>query len=155
MRECASCLRRQIGGQIDVAPPSARHCSCGQRPATARCSRAAPHGLAGGLCGPQVSNAPAVVRFALRGPGKPGPRPVGAPLSDPTALPDLEAQPAADGALRHVVHALLAGVEAKQVPGCVCVWGGGCVRAAQQECQPGRAGVDGLCRAVQCGWGVC
>ena len=32
----------------------------------------------------------AVVKFALRGPGQPGPRPVSAPLADPTAIPALE-----------------------------------------------------------------
>ncbi|GFR39728.1 hypothetical protein Agub_g209 [Astrephomene gubernaculifera] len=61
-----------------------------------------------------VGNHEAVVRFALRGPGRPGPRPVLAPLSDPSAQPALEHWRQADAALRHVAHALLAGVEAKQ-----------------------------------------
>jgi glutathione S-transferase len=55
------------------------------------------------------------VRFALRGPGRPGARPVSAPLADPTAVPADAPAPAVDAALRHVVHALLAGVEAKQL----------------------------------------
>lgn len=63
----------------------------------------------------QVRNHQGIVRFALRGPGKPGPRPVSAPLADPTAIPDLDHTRDADVALRHVVHALLVGVEAKQV----------------------------------------
>lgn len=62
-----------------------------------------------------MRNHAAVVRFALRGPGKAGPRPVSAPLADPTAIPALEHLADADAALRHVVHALLVGVEAKQV----------------------------------------
>eukprot|EP00877_Chromochloris_zofingiensis_P005299 jgi/Chrzof1/14770/Cz09g15160.t1 len=56
-----------------------------------------------------------IVKFAVRGCGQPGPRPVSAPLSDPTAIPDMSQVPAADAALRHVVHALLVGVEAKQL----------------------------------------
>lgn len=53
------------------------------------------------------------MRFALRGPGRPGPRPVMAPLSDPTAIPATEHLAAADAGLRHVVHAMLVGVGAK------------------------------------------
>lgn len=37
-----------------------------------------------------VGNHKAVVRFALRGPGQLGPRPVSAPLADPSAIPALE-----------------------------------------------------------------
>ena len=37
-----------------------------------------------------VDNHEAVVKFALRGPGQPGPRPVSAPLADPTAIPATE-----------------------------------------------------------------
>ncbi|GLI60527.1 hypothetical protein VaNZ11_002533 [Volvox africanus] len=62
-----------------------------------------------------VRNHEAVVKFALRGPGQPGPRPVAAPLADPTAIPALGHVAEADAALRHVAHALLVGVEAKQV----------------------------------------
>eukprot|EP00200_Dunaliella_tertiolecta_P018774 CAMPEP_0202399818 /NCGR_PEP_ID=MMETSP1128-20130828/2275_1 /ASSEMBLY_ACC=CAM_ASM_000463 /TAXON_ID=3047 /ORGANISM="Dunaliella tertiolecta, Strain CCMP1320" /LENGTH=483 /DNA_ID=CAMNT_0049003223 /DNA_START=238 /DNA_END=1689 /DNA_ORIENTATION=- len=62
-----------------------------------------------------IKNHAAVTRFALRGVGKPGPRPVSAPLSDPSAIPALEHMAAADMALRHVAHALLVGVEEKQV----------------------------------------
>lgn len=45
-----------------------------------------------------VQNREAVTRFALRGApgGKPGPRPVAARLCDPTAIPAMEHQPAAD-----------------------------------------------------------
>jgi len=57
----------------------------------------------------------AVVRFALRGCGSPGKTPVAAPLADPTAEAGVEYEAAADAAMRHVVHALLVGVEAKQV----------------------------------------
>jgi hypothetical protein len=64
---------------------------------------------------PQVRNHEAVVKFALRGPGQPGPQPVMAPLADPTAVPALGHMQEADAALRHVVHALLVGVDAKQV----------------------------------------
>ncbi|MEW5302529.1 MAG: hypothetical protein WDW36_005306 [Sanguina aurantia] len=62
-----------------------------------------------------VNNHAGITRFACRGPGKPGPRPVSAPLADPTAIPDLSALPATDAALRHVAHMLLVGVEAKAV----------------------------------------
>ncbi|PSC72974.1 glutathione S-transferase [Micractinium conductrix] len=63
-----------------------------------------------------VQNHEAVTKFALRGApgGKAGPRPVAAELCDPTAVPAMEHLPAADAALRHVAHALLEGVEAKQ-----------------------------------------
>ncbi|KAI8471411.1 MAG: glutathione S-transferase [Monoraphidium minutum] len=61
-----------------------------------------------------VSNNAAITRFSLRGPGRPGPRPVSAPLADPTGVAAAEHGPAMDAALRHVAHALLAGVEAKQ-----------------------------------------
>ncbi|KAJ9533875.1 hypothetical protein QJQ45_026965, partial [Haematococcus lacustris] len=62
-----------------------------------------------------VKNHTALVRFALRGPGQPGPRPVSAPLADPTAIPAEEWTAAGDAALRHVAHALIVGVQAKQV----------------------------------------
>lgn len=63
----------------------------------------------------QVSNHAAVARFAARGAGSPGPRPVSAPLADPSAVAADQAVPAMDAALRHVAHALLVGVEEKQV----------------------------------------
>lgn len=66
-------------------------------------------------CLVQVAYHGPIVKFAVRGCGQPGPRPVSAPLSDPTAIPDMSQVPAADAALRHVVHALLVGVEAKQL----------------------------------------
>lgn len=47
-----------------------------------------------------VRNSRAVARFAARGPGQPGPRPVSAPLADPTAIPAEEWIPAVDAALR-------------------------------------------------------
>jgi hypothetical protein len=40
--------------------------------------------------------------------------PVSAPLADPTAIPAEEYTAAGDMALRHVAHALLVGVDAKQ-----------------------------------------
>lgn len=58
-----------------------------------------------------VANHGAVVRFALRGAGEPGSRPVSAPLADPSAVPAMQYERAADAALRHVAHALLVGVE--------------------------------------------
>lgn len=63
-----------------------------------------------------MQNREAVTRFCLRGApgGKRGARRVSAQLCDPTAVPALEHTPAADAALRHVAHALLVGVEAKQ-----------------------------------------
>ena len=61
-----------------------------------------------------VQNREAVTKFALRGAGQPGPVPVSAPLSDPTAIPAMEHLPEVDAALRHVAHALVLGVEAKQ-----------------------------------------
>jgi glutathione S-transferase len=64
-----------------------------------------------------VANHGPLLRFALRGPGRPGPRPVSAPLADPSAIAsdDPAAASAADAALRHVAHALLVGPEAKQL----------------------------------------
>ena len=56
-----------------------------------------------------VGNHSAVTKFALRGVGQPGDRPVTAPLSDPTAKPGLEFEAEVDAALRHVAHALLKG----------------------------------------------
>jgi glutathione S-transferase len=56
-----------------------------------------------------VRNANAVVRFAARGCGKAGTRPVSAPLSDPTATPGEEHIPAVDAAMRRVAHELLEG----------------------------------------------
>ncbi|GAB4823293.1 hypothetical protein N2152v2_010339 [Parachlorella kessleri] len=61
-----------------------------------------------------VGNHAAVTRFALRGVGQPGPRPVSAPLADPSAVPGMEWEQEVDAALRHVAHALLDSVEAKQ-----------------------------------------
>lgn len=61
-----------------------------------------------------VGNHAAVTKFAARGSAPPGRPRVGAPLADPFALPDEPALPAVDAALRHVAHALLVGVEAKQ-----------------------------------------
>jgi hypothetical protein len=69
---------------------------------------------AAGVCSLQVGNHAAVVKFALRGAGETGARPVSAPLADPTALAALQHQPAMDAALRHVVHGLLLGVQEKQ-----------------------------------------
>lgn len=48
-------------------------------------------------------------RFALRGPGKKGPKPVSAPLADPTAIPALEHSDAMDVTLRRLAHLLLDG----------------------------------------------
>lgn len=62
-----------------------------------------------------VSNHDAVGRFALRGAGRPGSRPVSAPLADPSAVAAGEHEAAMDAALRHVTHALLVGVDEKQV----------------------------------------
>jgi glutathione S-transferase len=56
-----------------------------------------------------VGNHTAVVRFAARGCGQPGRRPVSAPLSDPTALPGEAHIPDVDAALRWVAHALITG----------------------------------------------
>lgn len=61
-----------------------------------------------------VGNRAAICRFAARGVGAPGDRPVSAPLSDPTAVPNEAAVPHVDAALRHVAHALLVGVDGKQ-----------------------------------------
>mmetsp|Transcript_5968 Transcript_5968/g.15363 ORF Transcript_5968/g.15363 Transcript_5968/m.15363 type:complete len:531 (+) Transcript_5968:148-1740(+) len=62
-----------------------------------------------------VANHAAIARFAARAVGKPGSKPVSAPLSDPTASPGLEHLEAVDAGLRHVVHALMVGPEAKQL----------------------------------------
>lgn len=56
-----------------------------------------------------TSNHAAVTKFALRGPGQRGPRPVSAPLSDPTAIPALDYTASTDAVLRHVARALLEG----------------------------------------------
>ena len=64
-----------------------------------------------------IANHEALVSFACRGAGKKGSKPVGAPLSDPTAQPNNEVQLEVDAALRHVVHGLIVGVDAKQQQG--------------------------------------
>ncbi len=56
-----------------------------------------------------IRNRTALTRFALRGPGRPGPKPVSAPLADPTAVPALEHLDAMDVGLRSVVYALIKG----------------------------------------------
>ena len=62
-----------------------------------------------------VSNREAVTKFALRGAGKRGPRPVSAPLCDPTALPALEFTQEMEAALRLVAFALLTATESVTV----------------------------------------
>lgn len=57
-----------------------------------------------------IHNHSAIVRFALRGAGSPGPRPVTAPLADPTAIPNMEYEEQVDAALRHVAHVMLTGM---------------------------------------------
>lgn len=64
-----------------------------------------------------IRNHKAVVRFAARGAGKGGTRPVSAPLSDPSALPQEAAVRDVDAALRHVAHSLLVGAAEKQAGG--------------------------------------
>lgn len=54
-----------------------------------------------------VNNHRAIAKFALRGLGAPGPRPVSASLSDPTAIPNMDYEREVDAALRHVANALL------------------------------------------------
>ena len=54
-----------------------------------------------------VSNHVNVTKFALRGVGARGPRPVAAPLSDPTAIPGTEYEAEVDAALRYVAYTLL------------------------------------------------
>lgn len=61
-----------------------------------------------------LENKDAIIRFALRGCGEPGARPVWAELSDPTAVSAVEYQQDFDAALRYVVLALLEGVEKVQ-----------------------------------------
>ena len=68
-----------------------------------------------------VGNHVNVVKFALRGVGQRGPRPVSAPLSDPTAIPGMEYEAEVDAALRYVATALLngggeSGMPAVEVP---------------------------------------
>lgn len=58
-----------------------------------------------------VSNHAAVARFAARGAGQPGARPVWAPLSDPSAQPNEGVVEHVDAALRCVAGALLHGPE--------------------------------------------
>jgi glutathione S-transferase len=59
-----------------------------------------------------VGNSAAVVRFAARGCGLPGLRPVSAPLADPTARPGEAFLEDVDAALRRCAHALIAGPDA-------------------------------------------
>jgi glutathione S-transferase len=59
-----------------------------------------------------VGNAAAVVRFAARGCGAPGTRPVAAPLADPTARPGEAYLGDVDAALRRCAHALIVGTAA-------------------------------------------
>ncbi|KAK9905873.1 hypothetical protein WJX75_007986 [Coccomyxa subellipsoidea] len=62
-----------------------------------------------------VGNHAAIVKFAARGCGKPGWRPVSAPLSDPTATAGESFLEAVDAGMRHVAHALLEGVDASSL----------------------------------------
>lgn len=59
-----------------------------------------------------VKNHAAVARFAARGAGQPGARPVWAPLSDPSAVPNEAVVEHVDAALQCVAAALLDGPEA-------------------------------------------
>jgi glutathione S-transferase len=59
-----------------------------------------------------VGNAAAVVRFAARGCGSPGTRPVSAPLADPSARAGEAYIEDVDAALRRCAHALIAGTDA-------------------------------------------
>jgi glutathione S-transferase len=61
-----------------------------------------------------AKNHAAVARFAARGAGQPGPRPVWAPLSDPSAVPNDAVVAHVDLALTCVAQALLSGVDAAQ-----------------------------------------
>lgn len=54
-----------------------------------------------------VRNRANLTRFALRGPGQPGPKPVSAPLADPTAIPALEFSDGMEVALRRLAYLLL------------------------------------------------
>lgn len=56
-----------------------------------------------------ISNNKAVAKFALRGVGSPGTRPVTAPLSDPSATPNMDHEKEVDAALRHVAYLMLTG----------------------------------------------
>ena len=58
-----------------------------------------------------IRNHEAVARFAARGAGADGARPVSAPLADPTAQPKDAAVADVDAALRRVAHTLLEGAE--------------------------------------------
>eukprot|EP01023_Acetabularia_acetabulum_P047085 TRINITY_DN4941_c0_g1_i1.p1 TRINITY_DN4941_c0_g1~~TRINITY_DN4941_c0_g1_i1.p1 ORF type:complete len:520 (-),score=102.22 TRINITY_DN4941_c0_g1_i1:135-1694(-) len=62
-----------------------------------------------------VGNHEAVVRFAGRGCGQQGARPVSAPLSDPTAVPGEEYLQSVDAALRCVAAALLNGYQSQNI----------------------------------------
>ncbi|EIE23653.1 glutathione S-transferase [Coccomyxa subellipsoidea C-169] len=62
-----------------------------------------------------VGNHGAIAKFAARGCGKPGRRPVSAPLSDPTATAGENFLEAVDAGLRHVAHALLEGAHASSL----------------------------------------
>eukprot|EP00798_Chlamydomonas_sp_ICE-L_P031719 gene31719-6917_t len=63
-----------------------------------------------------IRNSGPIARFALRGPGKPGPKEYMCPLADPQAIPALEYEAAMDVALRHVAHALLASMGGSGMP---------------------------------------
>ena len=62
-----------------------------------------------------TSNHAAVTMFAARGAGEEGPRPVWAPLADPSAIPNTDVVPHVEKALLVVAQALLEGVEAESV----------------------------------------
>jgi len=59
-----------------------------------------------------VNNSNNIVRFAARGLSGPGFPPVSADFSDPNVVPNEEAVPLVDAALRHVTHALIEGTDA-------------------------------------------
>ena len=62
-----------------------------------------------------VANHKAVVRFALRGAGKPGPKKFQAPLADPTAIPEEKYTSDMDAVLRRLTFLLIDGEGAPQL----------------------------------------
>ena len=63
-----------------------------------------------------VGNHEAVVRFAARGCGQPGRRPVSAPLSDPSARPGEEFLPDVDAGALHILWPFTIGTYELQIP---------------------------------------
>jgi hypothetical protein len=142
-RNVAVCVARALylhPSHTSCAPGTQSHCGAGDNPPvdTTRAAQAL------------VSNHAAVCKFAARGAGRSGSRPVSAPLSDPSAEAADAALPHVDAALRHVAHALLAGADAADAKLQVRLHSRTLLCLHQALTASGRAPCNALARVMPC-----